>query len=91
LNKTPTITVEFYGIPRQRAGRPELSVRARRIGEVLRAVKQACPKLADLTNADGGLAPHYLLSIDGNDFVTDLTQVLQSGTRLLLLSADAGG
>ena len=57
----------------------------------LLAVKQACPKLADLTNADGRLAPHYLLSIDGVGFVSDMTQALESGTRVLLLSADAGG
>jgi len=91
LQKMPTITVEFYGMPRQRAGRAELCVRARRIGEALLAVKQACPKLADLTNADGRLAPHYLLSIDGIGFVSDMTQALESGTRVLLLSADAGG
>ena len=64
---------------------------ARELGEVLRAVKQACPKLADLIRADGGLAPHYLLSVDGVGFATDMTQVLKSGTHLLLLSADAGG
>jgi molybdopterin converting factor small subunit len=91
LKKTPLITVEFYGVPRQRAGRPELAVRAAQLGEALHAVQQACPKLSDLINADGRLASHYLLSIDGAGFVTDMDETLESGARVLLLSADAGG
>jgi hypothetical protein len=91
LKKPPLITVEFYGVPRQRAGQAELSVRATRLREALHAVQQACPKLADLINADGRLAPHYLLSIDGVGFVTDMAETLESGSRVLLLSADAGG
>ena len=83
--------MEFYGVPRQRAGRAELAVRAARLGEALHAVRQACPKLGDLINADGRLAPHYLLSINGAGFVTDMAEALESGTRVLLLSADAGG
>jgi sacsin len=38
-----------------------------------------------------GAAPHYLLSLDGERFITDLGETLPNGTRLLLLSADAGG
>jgi hypothetical protein len=91
LKKTPLITVEFYGVPRQRAGRAELAVRAGQLGEALHAIQQACPKLGDLINADGRLASHYLLSIDGAGFVTDMAETLESGARVLLLSADAGG
>jgi hypothetical protein len=47
--------------------------------------------LKDLKQADGRLSPHYLLSINGEQFVTDLQQKLRPGDRLLLLSADAGG
>jgi hypothetical protein len=84
------VTVEFYGIPRQRAGRAELVVRAQTVGDVLVAVEQACPDLAGLTH-DGHLAAHYLLSIDGRQFVKDGMQRLRGGERILLLSADAGG
>jgi molybdopterin converting factor small subunit len=84
-------TVEFFGIPRQRAGRTELIVEAAALGEVLRAVQQACPGLSDLVQADGRLARHYLLSLDGSGFVTDLHQPLEQDARILLLSADAGG
>jgi hypothetical protein len=83
--------VEFYGIPRQRAGRAELAVEADVVLDLLRAIQQACPSLADLVRPDGRLAAHYLLSINGQGFVTDLRQRLEPGTRVLVLSADAGG
>jgi molybdopterin converting factor small subunit len=85
------VTVEFYGIPRQRAGRAELAVAARTVGELLEAVERDCPGLAGLRRPDGRLAAHYLLSIDGRQFVTDVRQELRPGDRVLLLSADAGG
>jgi molybdopterin converting factor small subunit len=85
------VTVEFYGIPRRRAGRAELAVAARTVAELLEAVERACPTLAGLRRPDGRLAAHYLLSIEGRQFVTDVAQELRSGDRVLLLSADAGG
>lgn len=85
------VTVEFFGVPRQRAGRAELGVAARTVGELLQGVEAACPGLAGLRRADGRLAPHYLLSIGGRQFVTDVRQELRPGDRVLLLSADAGG
>jgi molybdopterin converting factor small subunit len=85
------VTVEFYGVPRQRAGRAELAVPARTVGELLAAVEAACPGLAELRRPDGRVAAHYLLSIDGREFVTDVRQELRPGDRVLLLSADAGG
>ncbi len=88
---SPTqITVEFYGIPRRRAGRTELTVEAATVAEALRAVERSCPPLAGLLTVRG-LAPHYLLALGSQQFVTDLAQPLQPGDRLLLLSADAGG
>ena len=91
VHNAPKVTVEFFGMPRQRAGRAQLIVRARKIAELLALVKQACPGLADLTHEDGKLARHYLLSINGNGFVGDGQQTLEPGLHVLLLSADAGG
>lgn len=85
------VTIEFFGIPRQRAGRAELAVPADTVATLLECVERFCPGLHGLRQADGRLAPHYLLSIDGQEFVTDLHQKLRPGERLLLLSADAGG
>ena len=85
------VTVEFYGIPRQRAGRAELSVPAQTVAELLDGIERACPGLAGLRQPDGRLARHYLLSVEGRHFVTDVQQPLGAGDRVLLLSADAGG
>ena len=85
-----SVTVEFFGVPRLRAGRAELHVPAGTAAEVLAAVEQACPGLAGLIRA-GRLSPFYLLSVDGQRFVADLGQEVGPGERLLLLSADAGG
>jgi molybdopterin converting factor small subunit len=85
------VTIELFGVPRARAGRQEVVVPATTAGEALAALVDACPDLAGVCRPDGRLAPHYLLSLDGQRFVTDLDQPLQPGDRLLLLSADAGG
>jgi molybdopterin converting factor small subunit len=87
----PTITIELFGIPRARAGRKKLVVSAATAGEALAAAVEDCPGLAEICRADGRLAPQYLLSLDGKRFVTDLSETLKAGDRLLLFSADAGG
>jgi hypothetical protein len=91
MSETANVIVEFFGMPRLRAGCKELRVAAGTIGEVLARVEHACPGLAGMRRADGQLAPHYLLSRDGQRFVTDVTEEIGAGERLLLLSADAGG
>jgi molybdopterin converting factor small subunit len=91
VDKAAQVTVEFYGIPRHRAGRSELVVSAATVAESLAAVERACPGLADLIRPDGKLAPHYLLSVNGETFVKDVRQALSPGDHLLVLSADAGG
>lgn len=85
------VRVEFFGIPRLRAGRAELCVEADTVGGLLAAVERACPALAGLQRPDGRPAAHYLLSLDGRRFLSDPVQSLQSGDCVLLLSADMGG
>jgi hypothetical protein len=85
------VTVEFFGIPRLRAGRSELIIAAATIAELLATVERECPGLTGLRRPDGRLSPQYLLSIDGRRFVTDVAESLGTGERVLLLSADAGG
>jgi hypothetical protein len=91
MNPAEAITVEFYGLPRLLAGRPELTVAPGPLSQVLAAVERACPGLKGLIQQGGRLAPQYLASLDGQEFVTDLSRQLVPGTRLLLMSADAGG
>jgi molybdopterin converting factor small subunit len=85
------VTVEFYGVPRLRAGCAELAVSPGSATAVLAEVAARCPGLSDLLTGEGRLSPHYLLSVDGQVFVADLADQLSSGSHLLLLSADAGG
>ena len=85
------VIVEFYGVPRLRAGVAELRVAPGTVAEVLAEIPQHCPGLSTLLTSSGELQPHYLLSINGERFVTSLAEALPVGTRLLLLSADAGG
>jgi molybdopterin synthase sulfur carrier subunit len=91
MEKPGMITVELYGLPRLRAGRAELKVWANTLAELLSGVQLACPGLADLLDEDGRLASHYLLSIEGAAFISDKQQPIEPGTRVLILSADAGG
>ena len=44
-----------------------------------------------LTAAADADTEEYLLSLDGERFLTDLDEALPMEARLLLLSADAGG
>jgi molybdopterin converting factor small subunit len=86
-----SLTVEFYGIPRQRTGCAQTTVCAGALADVLGALETKFPALHGLRRPNGGPAPHYLLSLDGTCFVSDPHQRLEPGSRLLLLSADAGG
>jgi molybdopterin converting factor small subunit len=85
------VVVEFFGVPRARAGRNELELPIGTVAEVLARIEAACPGLKGLRQADGRLASHYLLSLDGREFLTDLNHSLSPGDRVLILSADAGG
>lgn len=85
------VTVEFYGIPRLRAGRDRLDLCAPTVHEALILVEQACPGLTGIISADGLLEQHFLVSLNGRAFVRTTSQDLAPNDRLLLLSADAGG
>jgi molybdopterin converting factor small subunit len=87
---SPLITVEFFGIPRQRAGRTELKVQAATLAELLDQVEKACPKLAPLRE-NGRVSRHYLLSLNGRHFTSDTSRPLAAGDRIVMVSADAGG
>ena len=91
MPKDLSLTVEFYGIPRERAGRPQLAVTAGTVGDVLSAVAQQCPRLKDLRQPNGAVSRHYRLSLNGERFLTDIDEILPARACLLILSADAGG
>jgi molybdopterin converting factor small subunit len=86
----PIVTVEFFGVPRERAGRAQLAIRARTVREALDAVELVCPGIRGL-HGRSKLNSQYLLSLGGDRFITNLSEILPNGARLLILGADAGG
>ncbi len=91
MSSLPRVVVEFYGVPRHRAGRAELELHAGTLAQVLDEVVRACPRLADLRGPDGRPARAYLVSLNGERFLSGADEPLRQGDRVLILSADAGG
>ena len=85
------ITIELYGVPRLRAGTGKVSLDAATIAEALKGLANAIPTLAGTVISGGRVLPEYLLSLNGDRFVSDPATVLAEGDILLLLSADVGG
>jgi len=86
-----TVVFEFFGPARIRAGRDEIAVTGRTLGEALQELARACPLLAGAVIRDGELSRHYRLSLNGHKFVSNPALQLENRDRLLLLSAEAGG
>lgn len=86
-----SITVEFYGIPRARAGTAAWQTHAATLEELLRAIGQQFPQLEGECVTDGRLVPGYTANLNAERFVTDPATPLRPGDSVLLLSADAGG
>ena len=83
--------VEFYGVPRQRAGIDAVEVDGNTLGGVLLAAGAMLPGFAEACLAGGRLRPGYLASVNGDRFTTDPEWVLHAGDAVLILSADVGG
>jgi molybdopterin converting factor small subunit len=79
------VEVEFYGVARRRAGVAAAAVPTGTVRAVLAAVARSYPALGDVAGK------HFLVSLDGERFVTDYDEPVAAGTRLLVFSADAGG
>ena len=89
------ITVEFYGIPRQRAGVPSLALESMPEGaslaDALAQLAVRLPALAEVCFPEGGLKRGYVANLNGDRFVADPATQLAPGDCLLIMSADAGG
>ena len=93
-----SVTVEFYGIPRERVGMAETAVSAGSLGHVLAELARRFPRFADdCLQPSGGrpeaarLKPLFVASLGGEHFLHDPGTPLADGDCLLILSADAGG
>jgi molybdopterin converting factor small subunit len=86
-----SVSVELFGIPRQRAGVARAEAHGTRLGDVLAELVRRFPALGDDCIADDRLKEGYLANLNGQRFVSDPATPLAPGDALLILSADAGG
>jgi molybdopterin converting factor small subunit len=82
--------VEFFGIPRERAGVNELEVQAKTLGELFGMLAARFPSLGELVQSDRLRSP-ILANLNGDRFVSDPATQLNEADCVLILSADAGG
>ena len=82
--------VEFFGVPRERAGLSKLEVEADTLGQLLGTLAVRIPALGTILNVDG-LHSSFVANLNGDRFVSDPETPLHEDDCVLILSADAGG
>jgi molybdopterin converting factor small subunit len=82
--------VEFFGVPRERAGVAAVDVQAGTLGQLLSALATTLPSFAEFVAGDR-LHPSFSANLNGNEFVSDPATPLGEDDCVLILSADAGG
>ena len=90
-----SIRVEFYGIPRQRAGTESATVprgdTRMDLGQLIGELALRFPQMARECFDGSRLRDGYIANVDGQQFITDPHTILPPGASVLILSADAGG
>jgi molybdopterin converting factor small subunit len=82
--------VEFFGVPRERAGVAEMAVEAATLGQLLQTLADRLPALAEVIAGDR-LHPSFAANLNGDEFISDPGTPLRANDCVLILSADAGG
>ncbi len=87
------VEVEFFGLPRQRAGVDRCSVAAGPLGQILERLERSLPGLAPDIIEGGRLTRHTLIALDGQATLeaSDLERPIAAGQTLVFVSAQAGG
>lgn len=85
------VQVEFFGIPRLRAGVGIVSVEATGTHELLERLAERFPRFGETCLSGGELHREYLLNINGQRFTRAEEVELHEGDTVLILSADPGG
>ena len=90
-----TVRVEFFGIPRQRAGVADTVVTLPRspvtLEDVLRELAVKFPDLATACLEGASLKKEFMASLGGRQFVASPETEVTGEESLLILSADSGG
>ena len=89
----PRVRVEFFGMPRQRAGLAALDVEVQSLtlGDVLVAAGKQLPEFSRTCLDGSRLKPGMLANINGRRFTTDVQAALLDQECVLILAADVGG
>jgi molybdopterin converting factor small subunit len=82
--------VEFFGVPRERAGMSGLEVQADTLGQLLGILAARIPSFDSFIGVNR-LHPSFVASLNGDRFVSDPGTPLGQDDCVLILSADAGG
>ena len=85
------VQVEFFGIPRARAGLAQTPASAETLGELIEFLSLKFPTLGACCFEGKCLKPGYVANLSGDRFTTDPTTPLRPGDTVLILSMDAGG
>lgn len=89
--KAVAIRIEFFGLPRHRAGIAEIDLCAATLGDALCEARKRLPQLEQICLPDGTLSGGYLANLNGRQFVSDPKTPLTVGDCVLILSSDVGG
>jgi molybdopterin converting factor small subunit len=81
--------VEFFGIPRERAGIAEFEFQAETLGQLLNVLAVRFPSFSVVQS--GRLRSPFLVNLNGDRFISDPATRLSESDYVLILSADAGG
>lgn len=82
--------VEFFGIPRARAGVAEREMHAKTLGQLLANLAVEMPAMSELIDGRR-LRTSFVANLNGDRFIRDPETPLRENDRVLILSADAGG
>ena len=85
------VRVEFFGIPRARAGVAETLAAGDSLGELVLELSQRFPKLGESCFDGPRFRPGYTANLSGDRFTTDPATRLGESETVLILSLDAGG
>ena len=89
-----SVSVELFGVPRMLAKTKSVSVdvvEGATLTQVLSALAEKLPMLTGRVIDAGELLPGYTCNINGLHFVRSSTAKVNSGDKIFILSADAGG
>lgn len=85
------VAVEFFGIPRARAGVARTSAVGSNVGDILADLAKKFPPLSETCIDGRSLRPGFIVNLSAERFVTSPDTPLSEGDTVLLLSLDAGG